>query len=354
MMQIRDTVSAKKLIDSIQTAIRNGSNFDTVCAKLSEDPGSKDKGGVYDNVYSGQMTSTFNDFIFTNPTGTKGVVKSEFGYHYVEILSQKGSSAAYKIAFLPVQIIASQETDNKANNDANLFAGDCRDQKTFDISFEKNLKPKGLTKGIAIDIKPTDADVRGLGASRSFVKNIYAASRGEVLKPERVGEAYVVAIVTEVLEEGTQSAGKARPIAETPLRNKKKAEILKQKIGKVTTLEAAAAAWGGKKIETVDSLRINKNQPSSLSYEPKVIGAIFNTANKGKVVPEPIEGQAGVYVIRVENVSATAITDGNVAEQRKAAYQQVKQNVSNPQSPNNPLNALRKAATIKDKRADKY
>jgi peptidyl-prolyl cis-trans isomerase D len=354
MTQVRDTATAKKLIDSIQTAIRNGSNFDTVCAKLSEDPGSKDKGGVYDNVPAGKMVSAFNDFIFLNPVGSKGVVKTEFGYHYIEILSQKGSSAAYKIAFLPQQILASQETDNKANNDANLFAGDCRDQKTFDASFEKNLKPKGLTKGIAIDIKPTDADIRGLGASRSFVKNIYAASRGEVLKPERVGEDYVVAIVTEVLEEGTQSIARARPAVEIPLRNKKKAEMLKQKAGKITTLEAAAAAWGGKKIETVDSLRVNKNKPSLLSYEPKVVGAVFNPANKGKVIPEPIEGQGGVYVVRVENISATAVADGNVVEQRKAAYQQVKQNAGNPQSPNYPLNALRNAATIKDKRSDKY
>ena len=46
-MPIRDTASAKKLIDSIQTAIRNGSNFDTLVAKLSDDPGSKEKGGLY-------------------------------------------------------------------------------------------------------------------------------------------------------------------------------------------------------------------------------------------------------------------------------------------------------------------
>src|SRR5687768_13272577 len=50
-----DTATAYKRIDSIQTAIRNGANFDSVAAKLSEDPGSKDKGGVYENVPSGQM-----------------------------------------------------------------------------------------------------------------------------------------------------------------------------------------------------------------------------------------------------------------------------------------------------------
>ncbi|HTD93067.1 MAG TPA: peptidylprolyl isomerase, partial [Chitinophagaceae bacterium] len=66
---VRDTASAKKLIDSIQLAIARGSNFDTLVTKLSEDPGSKDKGGVYDNVTAGMMGSLFNDFIFNHPVG---------------------------------------------------------------------------------------------------------------------------------------------------------------------------------------------------------------------------------------------------------------------------------------------
>ena len=350
----RDTASAKKLIDSIQTAIRNGSNFDTVCAKLSED-GTKDKGGIYENVYSGQMVAPFNDFIFLNPVGYKGIVKTEFGYHYIEVLSQKGGGAAYKIAYLPKEIIASSETDNNASNLANQFAGDSRDQKSFDETFEKTLKPKGLLKGIAPGISPTSADIRGVGASRSFVKNIYAAKLGEVLKPERIDENYVVAVVTEVLEEGTQSVATARTAVEPLLINAKKATILKQKVGKVTTLEAAAAAWGNKQVETIDSLRMSsRGSVSAIGYEPRISGAAFNPANKGKVVSEALEGINGVYVIRVDNISATAITEGTVADQRKGLYQQTKQNAENPQSPAYPINALKNAATIKDNRADKF
>ena len=33
----------------------------------------------------------FNDFIFDHKVGESGVVKTEFGYHYIEILSQKGT-----------------------------------------------------------------------------------------------------------------------------------------------------------------------------------------------------------------------------------------------------------------------
>ena len=106
--------------------------------------------------------------------------------------------------------------------------------------------------------------------------------------------------------------------------NHKKAEILQKKIGTVSTLEAAAAALGGKTIEVADSIRLSGTQTSIVASEPKVIGAAFNPANKGKVVPQVIEGSSGVYVIRVDNVTATAVANANVAEQRKAKYQENK------------------------------
>ncbi|MGZ8557604.1 MAG: peptidylprolyl isomerase [Chitinophagaceae bacterium] len=347
MTPTRDTASAKKIIDSVRTALQTGSNFDTVVAKISEDPGSKDKGGVYENVVSGGMVSEFNDFIFGNGTGSKGVVKTEFGYHYIEILSQKGGSPAYKIAYLSLPIEASQETDANASNEATLFAGNSRDQKSFDANAEK-LRAKGINKAFAQDLKPNDFQVQGMGVSRAFVKSVYEADLGDVLQPERVGENYVVAIITEVNEKGTQSVAKARPLVEPLLRNDKKAEQIIKKIGAIITPEAAATALSGKTIETVDSLRMSGSQSTIVSSEPKVIGASFNPANKGKVIAQAIEGTSGVYVVRVNNVTATAVANANVAEQRKAKYQEAKARGGYPQQ------VLMEAADIKDNRSEIY
>lgn len=347
MMTVRDTASAKNLIDSIQKAIIGGSNFDTVCAKLSED-GTRDKGGVYENVTSGSMVAAFNEFIFGKPVGSKGVVKTEFGYHYIEILSSKGSSTAYKIAYLTAPIEASNETDANASNEATQFAGNSRDRKSFDANAEK-LKSKGINKSFAQDITPTTAQVMGLGASREFVKAIYAASLGDVIEPTKVENSYVVAVVTEINPKGTQSASKARMMVEPLLRNHKKAEQITKKIGTITTLEAAASVLGGKQIETADSVRLSGVPPSPLvSSEPKVLGAAFNPANRGKVVTQAIEGNSGVYILRVNNVAATAVADANVAEQRKQRYEQVKMRGSGF------AQALIESADIKDNRSKFY
>jgi peptidyl-prolyl cis-trans isomerase D len=346
MFPVRDTASAKKLADSIQTAIRSGSNFDTLCVKFSEDPGSRDNGGVYEGVPSGQMVPTFNDFIFGNPVGSKGVVKTDYGYHYIEILSQKGSSMAYKVAYLPMEITASNETENNALNEATKFAGDSRDQKQFDANVEK-LREKGINKLYAPDITPDAYQIPGLGSSRQFVKNIYEADLGDVLEPERVGDNYVVAIVTAVNKKGTQSPSIARFSIEPLLRNQKKAALLKQKIANATTLEAVSAAFGGKPIETADSIRLKVGdgqiQSPLVATEPKVVGAAFNPANKEKI-SAPIEGNSGVYVIRVENTSATMVANADVNTQREQKSRQNRMGVY-------PQGALREAATIKDNRS---
>jgi peptidyl-prolyl cis-trans isomerase D len=87
-----------------------------------------------------------------------------------------------------------------------------------------------------------------------------------------------------------------------------------------------------------------------LGYEGKVLGAIFNPNNKGKVVPEALEGQAGVYVVRVDNVTTTSVDVANITEQRKMLQMQARQAMQY----RSPLLALRKAATVKDNRAEFY
>lgn len=345
--QQRDTAAALSILDTVKQALAGGANFDSVCAKYSEDPGSKDNGGVYENVTPGQMVPAFNDYVLGNSTGSKGVVKTDYGYHYIEILSQKGSSTAYKIAYLPKEISTSQETVNNALNNANQFFGEAKDAKGFDAAYEKNWKAKGSVKSVAVSIKPADAQIQGIGFSRELVRNIYAADKGDVIKPERVGDQYIVALVTETFEEGTQSVAQARMTVESILRNKKKAETLIKKVGTVTTLEAAGNMLNGALVQVADSLRIDARQSKSMGFEPKVIGAAFNPANKGKVVNQVLEGTQGVYVVRVDEVTSTPVTAGSVDEQRKAMAQQKKQMLGNP------LGALRNAATIKDKRADR-
>lgn len=345
---------AKAKADSVAAAIRGGANFDSLEAKYSTDQAAHQEKGVMTfssmQIQGENFAKEFGDFIlFNGKTGDKQVVKTNFGYHYIEIMEQKNVQPHHKIAYLSKPIEASDETDNAAQNAANLFAGNSRDSKSFNDNYEKTLKGKGINRLSATDIRPTDFNVNGLGTSRNFVKDIFDTDGGDVLQPHRVGDAYVVAMVTEISEEGVVGVNKARAVVEPILRNEKKAEQLKKKLGSITTLEAAAAKLG-QPVQTADSLRFNGNRNPALGYEGKVIGAAFNPTNKGKVVPEALAGQAGVYVIRVDNVGTTPVEAANIEEQRKALQMQARQSMQY----RSPLYALRKASKIKDNRANFY
>ena len=357
--QLLDDSTAKKRIDSIDVAIKGGARFDSLAMKYSSDQGSAVKGGLLSNPQNaatnyytyGQMVKEFNDFSFEGKTGEKKVVKTVFGYHLIEILDQKNFQPHYKVAYFAKNITASDETEQRVLEDASKFASDSKDLKSFDANIAKSK----YVKMQANNIKPNDILIQGIdafGTSRPLVREIYKAKKGEVLKQERVGDTktgykYIVAAVTDILKEGTQPAYVARPAVERILKDKKKAEQIKQMIGKVTTLEAAAATLKDS-IIVADSVRLAGGRNL---VDPKVLGAVFNTANKGKVIAEPIAGRDAVYVVRVDDVTSTSIVAADVQMIQNQLRQRAKQMQS---IYNAPTRILKQQANIKDNRRNFY
>jgi peptidyl-prolyl cis-trans isomerase D len=191
------------------------------------------------------------------------------------------------------------------------------------------------------------------GSARSFVKKVFETDKGDVIGPESVPDNYVVAVVTDVNEPGLPSAASARPMIEPLLRNKKKGEMIVKNIGQVNSLEEVANKTK-QPVQTADSIRLGGGR--TFGYEPKVLGAAFNPANKGKVVGQPIVGFNGVYAIRVEDQTTTPVDAANVEDQRKQMETQVKnQMMQQMQYGMNPvLDPLKKNATVKDNRAKFY
>jgi len=358
--QILDDSTAKKRIDSIFTAIKGGARFDSLAAKYSTDASSAAKGGVLSNPQNpatnyftlNTMVKEFNDFCFEKKTGDRDVVKTVFGYHLIEILDQKNFEPHYKVAYLAKNILASDETEQSSLEQASKFASESNDLKSFDANVAKSNGH--LRKVEAGNIKPNDIYIQGIemyGTSRSLIREIFKADKGDVLKQERVGNTktgykYIVAIVTDVLKEGLQPAYIARPMVERTLKDKKKAEQIKQMIGKVTTLEAAAAVLKDS-IITADSVRITGSRKL---IDAKALGAVFNPSNKGKIVPEPIAGRDAVYVIRVDDLTTTSV-NADIVTQQAQMRQKAKQMQTFYSSP---LTVLRKTATIKDNRRNFY
>jgi peptidyl-prolyl cis-trans isomerase D len=338
---LRTDSVAKKLADSIEVAIKAGADFTALCTRYSDDPGSKDKGGVYDYFPQGQMMIPFNDFAFDKPVGSKGVVKTEAGYHYMEVLGQKNPAPAYKIAYLAKAISASNETVNAANTSAAQFAANSKNPKLFNENALKEQK-QVLSLG---DIKQNDFSLGVLGQSRPLVRWIYEHEAGEISDPQEIGDQYVVAMVSAVNKAGTMSVAEAKPIVDNIVRNEKKARLILDTKFKGTSLETYSASTGAP-ILRADSLSFASPIISGIGNEPKITGAVFNRSLIGKT-SEPIAGATGVFAVKIESNGAKAA--GQDLESYKESLLQITR-----ASFYRSMEALRRAAVIKDSRSKFY
>ncbi|MEY3737705.1 MAG: hypothetical protein RL544_483, partial [Bacteroidota bacterium] len=95
-----------------------------------------------------------------------------------------------------------------------------------------------------------------------------------------------------------------RPLVEGLVRNQEKAKQIIETKFKGSTLEDFVKS-SGFPAQRVDSLSFASPFVPGIGAEPKVIGAAFNKALIGKNTPA-IEGAAGVFAVKPENIGAGA------------------------------------------------
>ncbi len=340
--------TAKRIADSVEIAVRNGANFDSLEAKYSTDKAAHNDQGVMtfdlSTIQGDGFAKEFGDFLLNEKGETKKVVKTQFGYHYIEILDKKNPEPAYKIAYMAREIVPSDETINMANAAATKLSG-----QTNITAFDKYVSQNGLTKVTPPTIiKENDFQLGGLQDARQIVKWAFDSKVGDVSEPFSLKEDFVVATVDKKVDEGIPDVSIARPMTEPAIRNMKKAEEIKKKINNPSTLEAAAAPYNQQVLTTgADStLTFDAQIINGVGSEPKVAGAAFNKTYQTKVSP-PIAGNTGVFVIKVNSIAARAALPPEVQSQQMQSEQSRAMQAALGQS----FNSLKKMAKIKDSRS---
>jgi parvulin-like peptidyl-prolyl isomerase len=76
-------------IEDILNQAKQGIDFAELAKTYSEDPGSKDKGGLYENFTRGKMVKPFEDAAFSVPIGElSDVIETVYGYHILEVVDR--------------------------------------------------------------------------------------------------------------------------------------------------------------------------------------------------------------------------------------------------------------------------
>ena len=282
---------AEELLAQAKTA---GTDFATLASENSDEPGANYRGGDLGFFTKGTMVKPFEQFAFANPTGTIGLVETDFGFHIVKITDK---AEAVNLATISRHIEPSDATLN------DLFAK----VSNFEMKatqnpkeFANTAKAAELSVLRADNLHRNDDQIIGLGANRSIVQWLFQkGTKVGDIKKFTSGGNYIVAQLVKQGEEGISEVQDVATFVKPILIREKKAAMLKGK-AKGNSLQEIASA---NKTEVKTAMGLTMNNPTIIGEgrEPMVVGAAFGL--KENQLSKPIEGENAVYVIKLTSAT---------------------------------------------------
>ena len=144
----KQDLEVKAKLRDFKKRIENGDNFATLAIMYSEDPGSARNGGEMDYVGRAMLDQTFATEAFNlKPNQVSKVVRSEFGYHIIQLIDRKGEKIKCRHILIRPKIdakeldLAKQRVDSIADF---VRTGKISwDQASYMYSSDKNTKNNG-------------------------------------------------------------------------------------------------------------------------------------------------------------------------------------------------------------------
>jgi peptidyl-prolyl cis-trans isomerase D len=342
----------RKTADSLLKVI-NTKNFTELVTKYTEDPGSKTTGGLYENFLEAEMVKEFGAFCATQAIGKIGVVKTDFGFHIIEVLERDATKFPLLVSVSKTFKASIETIENKESEITNiLYKLDRSISKVEDPIKKSTLfdtivaRSKYFPRSIVIeDNSPKVTGFTTAAASNKILELAYAeeASVGNLTSyPIKDKDKYVIAMISSIKEKGEPKYEHIKVKMEGDLLIEKKAKKLINQMIKYKSMSTLAKAFN----TTIMNAEISFSNPQITGggYEPEIIGALFASVIKDKKRTLPLKGKTGVYVILVDKTNK-APSAANYKIERDQMYTALKGSVQGQA-----LGALRKKADIVDNR----
>ena len=336
----QDPEKAEKLADSLLSLIDSGEDLGALAVEFSDDRASAPDSGNVGWFMEGMMVKPFNDSAFAAEVGEVKKVRSQFGFHLIEVTERTETKEKFQIATVIREVYPSKETYADVFNQANSFSIDVTDENTFNAEVEDNNIQKR-----SIVIRGNENTIQGLSASRDAVRWAKEASDGNISEAFDVGEGFAVFLVESVNEDGPAPFEKVKDRLEFLVRQDKKAEQLKEKMSGFTSLGEMAGNLD-LSIENVQDVTFSSPAIPNIGLEPKLIGKAISLES-GKL-SEPIKGKNGVFVINITNKTAPQTV--NIAQVRNTFNSENQTIIQN----GGLLNAIKEKADLVDNREKFY
>jgi peptidyl-prolyl cis-trans isomerase D len=305
---------ARIKIDSIKQLVDKGVSFEELAVLHSQDPSNSSQGGDLGWFEFGTMVKPFNDACFENETGHIEVVETQFGVHLLKITDQAEYSDMVSLATISKRINYSTDTYQKTYAKASTFAADYNTATSFD----KGVVEMQLVKRIANRIKENDLEIRGLSYPREIIRWTYQedVNKGDVSPVFELENMFVVAKLTAKRKKGNSEIEDVKADIEPIVIQKKKAERFiaefNEDIKQGLSIDKIASK-NNLMLDTAKNISFNTFSLPRQGIEPKVIAAA-NCMEKDEI-SKPIEGNNGVYIIKIIEKIEAPIKEDYSSEQ---------------------------------------
>jgi len=186
--------AAKAKAEDILKQLKAGANFADLAKKNSDDPGSKDSGGELPFAQHGTMVPEFDKAIFGQKIGDIEIVKSQFGYHIVQVEERKEAHAQDISEVLPTiqATLIRQKAAGAEEGYANALTAEAAKnglEKTAAAHHLEVVTTTPVAKGGVISSLPDGSQI---------VTKAFDAKQGDAPQSAQTGEGYAVFQVTGI------------------------------------------------------------------------------------------------------------------------------------------------------------
>jgi peptidyl-prolyl cis-trans isomerase D len=305
-------VKTKEQALDIKKQLEGGADFAALAKKYSEDPGSKDTGGLYKNVEHGKMVPEFDKAAFELPVGKiSDPVQTNFGYHILKVDAhrQPGQRTLAEVKPELEEQIRAQKQQQVANMLANQVLSDA--------------KSGGLDKAAAThklnvtttDYVAADAALPGIGSSPEAMSQIFTFQK-DTPSTASAGQNVVIADVLDIKPKSTPTFEQARKQLEDRFRQERAQQMLGQKTQELA--EKAKAAGDLKKAAKELGVAVKTSDFVPPNGQVPDIGSMSNAEiafdlKKGDVSPAINTGSGGAVLQIVDRQEPSA---GELDKQR--------------------------------------
>lgn len=332
---------AKATADSLMNIIKGNRSKFVDLLDFSVDKVSNEKEGVLDWYEYNSMVPEFRDYTFENNKGDIGVVKTDFGYHVIEILDQKSKKRMIKVATLAQRIEPSEATVDNVFNKTSKFEIALQGKDFQEVAKENDLEVRPVNH-----IKELDENIPGLGSQRSIVRWAFESGTkvGDYKRFSIPGVGYAVVQVSGINKKGLMTPEAASATVIPEIRKEKKAKMIREKISG-STVEAVAESQNVS-VSTASAVNMKNPTLAGAGVEPKVVGTAFGL--KEGQTSKLIDGNKGVFIVEVTKKNDAPKLDNYNAISNK--LDGIKLNSAQFKA----YEALKEAAVIDDNRSTFY